>query len=99
MNIDVKNLPNLALELLKRVKRFVPLLFILATLFLYGYLVLYINELTQVEADELAVLEELQSTSRPEIDQAAIDKIRQLQDQNVQVETLFEEARENPFSE
>ncbi len=99
MNLDVKNLPTIALQLLKRVKRFVPLLFILATLFLYGYLVLYINELTQVEADELAVLEELQSTSRPEIDQAAVDKIRQLQDQNVQVETLFEEARENPFSE
>lgn len=99
MNLDVKNLPTIALQLLKRVKRFVPLIFILATLFLYGYLVLYINELTQVEADELAVLEELQSTSRPEIDQAAVDKIRQLQDQNVQVETLFEEARENPFSE
>lgn len=99
MNLDIKDITNKLQGFIAKLKRYAPLTFILCVLFLYGYLVLHINELTQVEADELTVLEELQSTTRPEIDQAAVDKILELQDQNVQIETLFQEARDNPFAE
>lgn len=100
MSIEVKDIPNkVLLPYLYKLKRSLPFLFIIILLGLYAYLVLQVNELTQTEADETEVLERLQSTSRPQIDQQAVDKILELQDQNVQVEVLFQEARDNPFSE
>ncbi len=99
MNIDIKNITNYLSRFAKTLVRFLPFMFIIANLMVYGYLVLHINSLTQVEADELTVLEQLESVNRPEIDQAAVDKIKELQDQNVQVDALFKEARDNPFSE
>jgi|AntRauTorcE11897_2_1112592.scaffolds.fasta_scaffold00277_19 hypothetical protein len=99
MNIDINHIRNYLSRVMKKLGHFMPFLFIITNLVLYGYLVIHINNLTQVEADELTVLEQLESANRPEIDKAAVDKIRELQDQNVQVDALFKEARDNPFSE
>lgn len=100
MSMEVKDIPSkVLLPYANKLKRYLPFLFILILLGLYAYLILQVNELTQAEADETEVLEQLHSTSRPQIDQQAIDRILELQDQNVQVEALFQEARDNPFSE
>ncbi len=99
MNLEVKDIPAKIVPLLVKTKHYVPLLFILLILGLYGYLILHVNELTQAEADEIEVLEMLQTTPRPQIDQQAVNAIIEMQDENVQVEALFQEARDNPFSE
>jgi len=99
MNIEFKDLTEKLATLATKLRRFSVFIFIIAVLLLYSYLVLHINTLTQIEADPAAVAEQLETTRRPKIDQSAIEKIEDLQDQNVQVDSLFKEARENPFSE
>jgi predicted Holliday junction resolvase-like endonuclease len=99
MNIDFKDLPEKLAVIGAKLRRFSVLIFVITVLSLYSFLVLHISSLTQIEADEQAVTEQLQTTKRPRIDQSAIEKIEDLQDQNVQINSLFQEARENPFSE
>lgn len=79
--------------------RFAPILFIVIVLSIYGFLILYVNNLTAVSVDDDEVIEMLEVTTRPQIDQQAVEAIEELQDQNIQIESLFEEARDNPFSE
>lgn len=99
MNTDLKNIPAALFTLLSKLSRYVAILFTLLVLALYGYLILHVSSLTQAEIDQTEVLERLQATRRTEVDQRAVDRILLLQDQNVQIESIFEEARENPFSE
>ena len=76
----------------------------LMTLFLpfmiiYGALVLEINHLSGAEPTQAQLDAKLKTVQRPTIDQPTLDKIQQLQDQNIQVQTLFDQARQNPFAE
>ncbi|CAN5710630.1 hypothetical protein BH23PAT2_BH23PAT2_02990 [soil metagenome] len=99
MNINFKDLPEKLALLGAKFRRFSVFIFIITVLSLYSFLVLHISSLTQIETNEQAVTEQLKTTKRPRIDQSAIEKIEDLQDQNVQVDSLFQEARDNPFSE
>lgn len=99
MNIELKALPNKLLPLLAAVRRYLILIFIVFFVGAYGFLVFRINALASSEPSDDAVAERLQSVKRPKIDQSAVDKIQQLEGQNIEVQTLFQEARQNPFSE
>lgn len=68
-------------------------------LIIFGFLVLRINQYSNQEPSEDAINEKLEKVNRPKINDELIDKISQLQDQNVEVKSLFEAARNNPFSE
>lgn len=75
--------------------------FIITVLLLvaYGFLILRTNQLISKEPTSGQVDAQLQTVKRPQLDQSAVNKILQLQDQNVQVQSLFQHARDNPFSE
>lgn len=75
------------------------LIFILVFAGIYGFLVLRVQALTQAEPTPDMLAEQLQTIQRPKIDEDAVEKIKQLEDQNIQVQSLFDEARNNPFSE
>lgn len=92
--INAKIKPVLAW--LKRHRTFIG---ILAVLLIYGWLVFQINTMTRREPTQDAIDEKLQTIKRPRIDQKTIDKIQSLQDTNVDVQTLFKSARDNPFQE
>ena len=68
-------------------------------LFTYSFIVLRINLLNRSEPTDDAVSEKLQSVQRPKIEPELLKKIQNLQDQNVEVQSLFKQARDNPFSE
>jgi hypothetical protein len=99
MNIDFKTLPGKILPLLLTVKRYMVLIFILALVSIYGFLVFNINTMVQKEPTEDAVQEKLNTVQRPKIDKQSLEKIQQLEDQNIDVQALFKQARDNPFSE
>ena len=80
-------------------RRYIVIIFIAILVGMYGFLVLRINHFATTEPTDDAVTEKLQSAQRPKIDQSVVDKIQQLQDQNIQVQSLFEQARQNPFNE
>jgi len=99
MNLEIKQLPKKLLPLLGKARRYLVMIFIIFFVGLYGFLVLRINTLASSEPSEDQVTEKLQTVKRPKIDQAAVDKMQQLEDQNIEVKTLFEQARKDPFSE
>lgn len=97
--LDVKDLPAKFAPVLGMIKKYLVFIFIVAFLGIYSFLVFRINTLASTEPSDDAVAEKLKTVQRPRLDQAAVDKIEDLQAQNIQVQTLFEQARQNPFAE
>ncbi len=80
-------------------KRYAVFIYVMILLCIFGFFILRINLYSRMEPSDDAVQEKLQAVQRPKVDQSVLDKIQQLQDQNVQVHSLFDQARNNPFSE
>ncbi len=99
MNIDIKDLNKKLRALLQWLYHHRIIVTIVAIVLLYGWLVLQINLLNRREPSDDSVAEKLQTVKRPKIDQQTIDKIQSLQDNNVDVQALFKQARDNPFQE
>lgn len=99
MNIDVKQILPKLQALLEKGKKYIVLIVIVIVAFIFSFLVLRIRSYANTEPTEDQVTEKLTTVQRPKIDKNAIGKIQQLEDQNVEVQSLFEQARDNPFSE
>jgi len=99
MKIDIKALPIKIINYLKKLRRYVRFIFVIVLLIIYSLLVFRINLLNNRTPDKDAITEKLKTVQRPKIDQSAIEKIQQLQDHSTNVQSLFNEARENPFQE
>lgn len=80
-------------------RRYAVMIFIIGFVGVYAYLVMRVNTLVQTEPSESQLDEKLKDIKRTKIDEEAVMNIMRLRDQNVEVEALFEEARDNPFSE
>ncbi|MCA9333020.1 hypothetical protein KDA00_04055 [Candidatus Saccharibacteria bacterium] len=99
MNFEVKDIPKKITPIIEKYKKYNVIAFIVCVAIVFGFLVFKINQYTQIEPSEDAIAEELNTVTRPKIDEKAIEKIQQLEDQNIEVKSLFEQARDNPFSE
>ncbi len=66
---------------------------------MFGFLVMQISKYSTMEPSDQAISEKFKTVTMPKIDEDAIAKIQQLKDQNIEVQSLFENARNNPFSE
>lgn len=99
MNIHIDNAPRIVNATISVLQQYAKFIFIILMLGLYGYLVLHVSSLIQADISQTDVLEQMESTNRAQVDERAVERILTLQDQNVQVESIFEEARDNPFSE
>ena len=99
MNFDL----NAYIKILKRygskIQQYMVLIFIVGLLGLYSFLVFQISEAAQKEPSQDKITEQLSAVKTLKIDQSSIDKIIQLKDQNIAVQSLFESARQNPFQE
>lgn len=98
-NIDVKQITAGLRGLFAKLQRYAGFLFVVSVLLIYSFLVLRISLLSDPKADEAAVAEQIDTVKRLKVDQSSIDRIEQLEDQNVGVQSLFEEARDNPFQD
>lgn len=97
MSLDVKDIPKKAAGILKGLKKYMVFACVMLVLVAYGFLVFRINNYVSHEPDDEVVSERLDNLRRPKIDQSTINKIQQLQETNVQVKALFDQARDNPF--
>ena len=82
----------------KQLVRYRVLLFALLLTLVYGTLALHAHSLSTAQPDRSAVASQNKLT-QPHIDQATVNKIKQLQDNSVSVQALFNQARQNPFNE
>lgn len=98
-NLNFKQIISKLLPVFNTLRRYSAILFIIMLVSVYGFLMFRINSLTNTEPSDETIAEKLQTVKRPKIDQSAVDKINELQGQNVEVKSLFDEARKNPFNE
>lgn len=99
MNNQLRDLKKRFGPVVKFTKQYLGFILLIGFLACVGFMVLKIDQLSSVEPTDDQVTEKLNDVKRPTIDQNAIDKIQQLQDQNIDVKTLYDQARSNPFNE
>ncbi|MGZ6004625.1 MAG: hypothetical protein ACXWLH_00580 [Candidatus Saccharimonadales bacterium] len=99
MNIDISKIIEKLTKGAAVIKRYRVITFVIFLALVYGFLVFRINSLSGQQPSDAEVSAKLKNLSSPRIDQSVVDKIQQLQDNSVQVKSLFNQARKNPFSE
>ena len=95
---DLKALPEKLLQIAETSKQYLPLLFLLLLLAIYGFLFLQVRTLNAQEPSAADVTAKSRTASVPHIDQKVLDQVQSLQDNSVSVQTLFVDARSNPFN-
>jgi len=99
INLDVKTIKTKLQAIPRFLHRYIVIIFIIGIVALYGFLIWQINTLSNIAPNEDKITEEMKIIKRPNIDQATIDKIEKLKDQNIGVQSLFKAARDNPFKD
>jgi len=83
--------------LFKRVRAYKAIIFFLVVASLYGYIIWRINVYSNAPANQNE--ETAQIAAQPHIDPSTVQKMQELQNNSVNVQALFNEARQNPFQE
>lgn len=81
----------------KKLSAYRVFIFFLVVAGLYGYIIWRINVYSNAPPSTSEVT--AQTTAQPHIDPGTIEKIQNLQDNSVSVQSLFDTARQNPFQE
>jgi hypothetical protein len=85
--------------LLKTLRRYAILLFLVFVAGLYGFVVLRVDTLNSAQPSADAVSSQVKAARVPHIDQSVVQQLQSLQDNSVSVQTLFDQARNNPFQQ
>jgi Na+/melibiose symporter-like transporter len=96
-NLSISSLGTIIRSLLQATQKYLGFVAVIAVLLIYGFIMLRISTLSNIEPTDEAVNEKVGTVKRLKIDEATIKKIEQLHDQNVNVQSLFDSARDNPF--
>ncbi len=78
-------------------KRYSFIIFIVFIAILYGFVLFRVNNLTHAQPLATDISEQVKAAAIPHIDQAIVKKLQSLQDNSVSVQSLFDQARSNPF--
>lgn len=98
MKLNQFSLSNLSgrLEALGRYRK---LAFTLTVLLAYAFVGFQIMTLQSAEPSADTIASELDTIRAPKVDEAVVEQLKTLQDNNVNVKALFDDARSNPFKE
>jgi hypothetical protein len=96
-DFNLKALLNKANGLLDEAKKYSFLAFLIFVAILYGFVFFRINSLKNTEPSDSDVTSQVQAAHIPRIDQGLVKQLKSLQDNSVSVQTLFNDARNNPF--
>jgi hypothetical protein len=84
-------------DALRIVSSYKAFIFFLAVAAFYGFIIMRINVYSNTPASTSE--EAAQTAAQPHIDPSTVAKIQNLQDNSVNVQSLFDTARQNPFQE
>jgi hypothetical protein len=84
-------------ELLPLARRYALAGFIIFVALVYGIVLLRLNSLNNQQPTEDQVTSQVKAARIPHIDQSVVQQLQSLQDHSVGVQTLFDQARNNPF--
>ncbi len=95
-NLDLKTLSAKLPQLLGLSRKYVGFVFILGLVVIYAFLAWRISVLSNAEPSSDATQQSV-SAHIVKVDPVVLQKIQQLQDNSVNVQSLFNNARSNPF--
>ena len=96
---DLHDLQQKLTSVFLKLKRYLVPLFLLLLLGLYGFVVLRIQALNGAEPSATEISAQSQVAQVSHIDPKVLAQLQQLQDNSVNVQTLFDQARSSPFQE
>jgi hypothetical protein len=97
IKIDLKTIGPAIGKLFKRMGAYSAIIFFLIVAALYGYIVWRINVYSNAPASQSEVNAKV--AAQPHIDPTVVQKMQALQNNSGNVQSLFNQARENPFQE
>lgn len=97
--LDIKQIVAKLKRLRKLLFVHLPFVITIAVLLVYLVLIWNIKNLIVAEPAQQAEQQALAEAQIPKIDQRAINKIQSLENNSPAIRSLFDEARNNPFSE
>lgn len=93
----LKKLLGPASAWLNKARRYSLPIFVGVVLLIYGVLLLQIHRLTTIQPTPDQITSQVKATHTPRIDPAVVRQLQSLQDNSVNVQALFNQARNNPF--
>jgi Ca2+/Na+ antiporter len=97
--LDAKVLTELMSSSLQQLRRYTVAFFLLLLVAVYGFVLFKVNQLIGQQPDDAAVSSQIKASATPHIDAATVTQMQALQDNSVRVQSLFDQARSNPFQE
>jgi hypothetical protein len=98
ININLSDLPRQLKSAGAKSVTYVPIIFFVVIALVYGFVLLRIGMLSSAAPTDDDVSSNI-SQLTPHIDKNAAHQLQSLEDHNVNVQTLFNQARGNPFGE
>lgn len=95
----MNKLKDSLLKFSQSMRQYVVIVVIIIFGSMYGFLIFTSGKQVENQPSDVQISEKFQGSSRPKIDDSIAQKLHELEDQNVEVKTIFEEARNNPFAE
>jgi hypothetical protein len=86
-------------SILSKIAIYRYVLFIIAVAVIYGYTIVHINSFDSAVPSQAVISQQSKAIPTPQIDKTAAQQLESLQNNNVSVQVLFEQARNNPFQE
>lgn len=99
VNLDLKDLTDKLMQLWNWIVKYLAFICVVGVLIIFAFLIWRIQTYATIEPTETEVINKVNELNTPKLDQDSINKILLLEDQNIEVKTLFEAARQNPFQE
>jgi len=79
------------------VTRYAVIIFFVGVALVFGFLILRIASYSNYEPSDDQIEESLNTIRTVRLDDEAVQKIEELQDRNISLESLFNNGRDNPF--
>lgn len=99
MKPAIEKLSNSARPIITRLKKYGAFVAIIGFLSLYVYMVQRIGSLIQDEPSQSTVDSTIKPVNRLKVDEEAVQQMTELESQNIEIQSLFDQARQNPFTE
>lgn len=79
--------------------RYAAVLFIILLVGIFGFVGYQVVTARTAQPSDADIAAKIQATPTPHVDPNAVSQLQSLQDNSVNVKSLFDEARSNPFHE
>ena len=97
IKIKLQDFVNRIIADSEKLRRYSLISFIILIGLIYGFLLLRINTLSSQKPSEEAIAKQVKAAKIPQIDKEVVKQLESLEDNSVNVQTLFNQARSNPF--